>query len=127
MDLELNIQIDPAEGVYAAPAGNIDADGFIALFRSIFAHADFVKDMNILCDLSAAQPVNLNYRSLRRINSFNLATHGERGDGRMALVVSSDLGYGLSRMAMAIGSATNGHLNLRVFRSVDHAKAWFSE
>ena len=56
-----------------------------------------------------------------------LSGHGDlTGHTRVAVVVSSDVGFGMGRMAQMTAEAINPAISMRVFRTYDEAKRWLT-
>ena len=56
-----------------------------------------------------------------------LSGHGDlTGHTRVAVVVSSDVGFGMGRMAQMTAEAINPAISMRVFRTYDEAERWLT-
>ena len=108
--------------VSVSVAGSMTVQRFLKIMRALFADPEFRPGMGILCDLRDVRSKGIDARSLDTFYGFCAATSKDRGDSRMALVVKSDLGYGLSRAAQARGDLSD--FKIGVFRDLSEAEAW---
>ncbi len=103
--------------------GNFEAADLKATFQKIFSDPDFKTGANILVhDLDSVfvpstQEIEEGVRNVESIMKSFAA--------RMAIVVSSDVNFGMGRMFEAISE--NRNINVRVFKDLDVAKKWLEE
>ena len=105
--------------------GKVDADHVMETVKQSIEHPDFTPGMNSIWDLTSAV---LDDICMADFEAVSLAKHiknaNERGDARVAIVVSDDLGTGLSRMFAAYRSPA--HIEYQVFKSVSDASVWLA-
>ena len=105
--------------VHFRPLGVMNADSFLELFNHVSQHPDFHPDLPRLWDLTQA--------SAGDVGDPRDIVGRMRPQGKIAFVVSSDLGYGLARQA-SVWTESAGSVS-RVFRgpSIEEAVAWLRE
>jgi hypothetical protein len=86
--------------------------------------------MNALWDTRDTQLANLKSSEVERVTSFIRQFRPrfeERKGGKTAVVASSDLQYGLSRIVGTLYEIENFPTQLKVFRTMDEAKGWLDQ
>jgi hypothetical protein len=115
-------QIDPEHALIRETfVGQVTADELVRLCAEEWAHPDYRKGLNVLTDLRAAH-VEVSFEQMVQYVAF--AEQGQ-GAGRQAIVVASQLEFGLARMFESISEA-RGRLwvNLRIFHDITEAERW---
>lgn len=102
--------------------GEVEPGSFFAAINQSIAHPEFVPGMNSLWDLSAADLDGITRADVEHASSEKRKNAAERGNARVAILVSDDLGNGLSRMFAAMSSLA--HIDYQVFASMDAANDW---
>jgi hypothetical protein len=117
----LQYAIDTQLGlVVVSAAGAVDAAQLLALRQQIKVDADYDSKLSALVDLSGASSLDFTAAELRQLAGSTMTAPS----ARQAIVVGTDLGFGLGRMFETF-SAVGGHSeNVQVFRSVAEARAW---
>lgn len=103
--------------------GTIDRSEFIQSLKEIYNSSDFDPKMNALWDLQEADFSDVFSEDITAfIDSFD-RKWGCGEEIKIALVVSSDLSYGMSRMFEIMrGNLTSNEIV--VFRDINKAKEW---
>lgn len=106
------------EIVRSGALGRAEEDASLAL-----RHSDdrIVPGMRVLVDSRKVVPAD-SLEAVQHLAAVARATAADLDCGALALVVSSDVGYGMARMYMALTEAR--HPNTQVFRDYDEAVAW---
>ena len=71
--------------------------------------------------------LSLSYNNLQDIAKFTKQHRELRKSGKTALVVSTDVGFGLGRMYGTFAEIQNLSHSVHVFRSMDEAMKWLEE
>ena len=120
----LEITIDGAI-VRVAVSGDMTSARYGETINAVYKTHDFQPGMGILLDLRKASPADMGFDAIRDMHAFNVSTIDQRGDSAMALLISSDLGFGLSRMAEMLGATDD--IRIGVFRDETLAREWLIE
>ena len=106
--------------------GELIIDEFLALYEELLLHPQFLPKMSIIWDSRDASAVKFTSSDLQRIGNFVREKTIERGEGKVAWVVSADFEYGMGRMYELM---TEGYIpvTFRVFRSIEEATQWVME
>lgn len=126
MKMKYNIEVDQDRGQFIVHAqGHIDTEAEKCMFDEIIAHPMWSAQFNLLFDHSHCHWGHLSSDDIvyRAKLIGQLSRHFN--DRKMAIVLSTDLDYGLGRMLEAF---TYKNLNgtLHIFRSVNEAETWLS-
>lgn len=108
--------------LHVAVSGPVVPALFDAAMTAITSAADFPPDVDTLWDFSEADFTATHSADLRRMLDVRLA-HAERGRSLVALVVTSDVAFGMSRMFQELSERPLSE-HLTVTRSVAEAKQW---
>jgi hypothetical protein len=63
---------------------------------------------------------------IRRMADFFSVHAAEMGNSRVAVVVSSEVGFGMSRMAQMSAEARNPSITIRTFRTYEDGERWLT-
>ncbi|MBN1163735.1 MAG: hypothetical protein JXB45_04100 [Candidatus Krumholzibacteriota bacterium] len=103
--------------------GSVPDKEFIDSYTKLFSDPEFDLGYNLLIDLRQAESVNRSSAALHTIASMVKARYqGSKQQPKTAIIASSDLSYGLSRMYQAYSDAVSGESS--VFRNLDEALEW---
>ena len=107
--------------------GNPKSEGFSEVMKSLYADPDYLHYTRNLWDMRDMDYTLSESAGIKKFASFLKGNRPERkGEpGKAAVVVSSKLAYGLSRMFEM--STDLPDLNIRVFESMEKAKNWLLE
>ena len=79
---------------------------------------------NLIWDFSNAEGKDLSSNDLHKIVTHSKEYGYLRKNGKTAFVISTSLGFGLSRMYDSLARVADHPVNYAVFRSYDEAVAW---
>jgi hypothetical protein len=98
-------------------------EGCREYFEALFNHPQWHDEIDTLADHRELDPSRLSSDDLRSLASLTRVMATQIGSGRLAMVVSTPLSFGLARMWMAL---TEPHADgeTRVFYSYDEARDW---
>ncbi|MDH5483674.1 MAG: hypothetical protein OEY43_00435 [Gammaproteobacteria bacterium] len=103
--------------------GEFNFNKFFSSFHEIDTVPGFVKGMDALWDLRQADLSQMSVDTVDKISHYIANNTDKRGvDYRIALVVSTDLAYGLARMFRTMSDQIP--VNINIFRSMDDACDW---
>lgn len=108
--------------LHVAVSGAVVSAEFDAALRVITTSAEFPPDVDTMWDLSDADFRDTQSADLRRMLDVRMA-HAERGRSLVAIVVTTDVGFGMSRMFQSLSERTMSE-HLAVTRSVVEAERW---
>lgn len=91
--------------------------------KKLVEHKDWLRGTNILVDHTGLVTTHLSFQEIQYISKSITSFAKELGDGRLALVVRTMMGYGLARMWQILTSEISD-LNIKIFRSIEHAEQW---
>jgi SpoIIAA-like len=105
--------------------GRASVEGYRALIEAILAHPRFRKHGRVLVDKTQLAMTHLPQHELREIARHFARMSAELGNGRAAILVATDVAFGIVRMWEAY---VEGHVEFgtRAFRSRDEALAWLA-
>jgi hypothetical protein len=82
---------------------------------------------NVLWDIQNADVTEFDSGQIQRLASLPLRFTEERKGGKTAIVASTDLAFGLSRMFQIFGETKDLPFLFRVFRTTEDALKWIDE
>jgi hypothetical protein len=125
--MEVETRIDPDTGMRQhAVTGDLTFDGLMSALAGIYADPAFRPEQNSLWDLRETRATEISVTDLRRIVDLVRENWGTTGAPKSALVVSSDLDFGMGRMYEAFLDSDMGS-QVRVFRDIDEARNWIED
>jgi hypothetical protein len=117
------MQFDHALGAMRVVlAGRLSVEDLEAAFLEMLEHPQFRPGMPIIWDLRTATLVTLSTEHLRRLSGRVSTQRARRGTGKAAIVVGSDVDYGLMRQFEVLSEGVPRQL--MVFRELAAAEAW---
>ena len=103
--------------------GVIDISELTESLKEIYNSPDFDSELNVFWDLQQADFSSISSEDVRSFMEYVVKLWGTGGKSRAALVVSDNLGYGMSRMyQMMMEGATSSEV--AVFKDTNKAKEW---
>jgi hypothetical protein len=108
--------------------GDLTLDEIIGALRSFWEGGELT--LHTLWDTQHAVVKNLKSSDIENIACFigqNRNRLGKRKDGKAAIVASTDLQYGLSRVLGTLYERENVPVRLHPFRSMDEAIRWLNQ
>ena len=102
--------------------GKSPIEKVIEACRGLYGRTDYVSK-NEIWDFSSTKPKGINYNALKRLVSYFQKIYKEEwGSNKTAVVVDSDLLYGLAKIFQAVSSQLPHTVS--VFKSIEGAKEW---
>lgn len=122
--MDFSLVVDKEKKLAIIKSSGTAIVGEITLYqKKLVEHPDWKPGINILVDHTDLITTNLTFQEIQAISKSIAAFAKELGDGRLALVVRTMMGYGLARMWQILTSELS-NLNIKIFRSLEHAKQW---
>jgi hypothetical protein len=100
--------------------GEITYQNFRDAIQKSYNHPDWQKDQNVLCDLREAALLLSSDEMRQVIKSFPPDDQA----GKLAMLISRDLEFGMSRMFEIISEDTGIWKEYKIFREISEAKQW---
>ncbi len=120
--MSMSCRIDPELGiVYTTLIGKVSTPEVIETLRRVIDSPDYRPGLDGLVDLRESRHAPKS-DEIREVASIMVNHHEQIGHSRSALVVASDLGYGLARMYQAIAEGSS--IETHIFRDMDEARHW---
>jgi hypothetical protein len=104
----------------------IDISELTECLKEIYNSSDFDPEMNIFWDLQKADFSCISTEDVQSFMNYVSRQWGTGGKSKAALIVSSDLGYGMSRMYQSLmdGSNSNEIAILKDIKDINEANKW---
>lgn len=116
--VKVEIRIDAArQAVFITAEGKVTEAGITDAIARLRAEPNFRPHFSELLDMRGVTGFEVSSEAVRALTQLDLFDPS----ARRAFVVASDLAFGLARM---YSLARGPHEQLRVFRSVEEARAW---
>jgi hypothetical protein len=94
--------------------------------QDIQSNSDY-HHFNEIVDLTKITGIKLTTNGIKHISSIASSTDQNRASTKLALIVSSNLAFGLARMYEAYRSMSkDGHKEIRVFKNKNEAFVWIN-
>jgi hypothetical protein len=120
--MPVTIRVDKEAGiVHTTVEGIYTADDLIAEFDKLFDNSDFRPGMNGIADLRQAQTYPSS-ADVMRIARYLIEHQGKIGKSRTAVLVSSDVSFGTTRMFQSY--AGDSLIQTKIFQDLDQARRW---
>ena len=120
--MSLDMKYDDEKNIlYGSYKGAFTVDQFEAQLKEIVSGADFPPDVPTIWDLSETDISKFDRDFIQQLLAIR-ERFPSRGDALIAVVASSDLTFGISRMYASHGDALPQRV--RVFRTIAEAEAW---
>jgi hypothetical protein len=101
--------------------GNTSLNQWRRVMREVLAHPRFAPGYSFLVDCRTATLVP-STDDVHGVVTFIARQASQLGRGRWAVVAEQPAGYGMARMASALGDAAG--VSLKAFRDIEAARAW---
>jgi hypothetical protein len=124
--MAISTSIDPGTGARThTVTGDLKLFDVRRTLEDVYARPEFRPDAAALWDLREATG-EVPTEDVRHLVDFVTKLIGDGDQGKVAIVVASDLGFGLSRMYETIlGGQTRKPM--KVFRDIDEANTWLDD
>jgi len=124
MSIDYSINIEKGVSFHVA-SGTIGADVILKAFQDLYDDADYSHTLHSLWDFRNCTS-DLSSEDLRRILHYEQTILSGPGAGKVALVVGSNLDFGLARMYHMLSEQKIDRLFM-VFRDYNQALKWIEE
>ena len=104
--------------------GAFSYDELIAALQDCYTGS---KTIDWIWDLSEASAKQMTSADMQRLASFASANAHDRPKGKTAIVVPTDLGFGMGRMLETYGQFADVPFQVRIFRTQSQALQWMSD
>lgn len=115
--------LEPHDYVHVAIRGHFTAGDFERLHKEIVSHSQWRPGLNVLFDDTDLDTDNLYTADIEYIAELIAAMRSDYENSKMAIVVSSDVQYGLARQLQSMTEAQTG-TQIRVFINEEEAASW---
>lgn len=112
--------------LHVTTRGRASGDGFVRMSQELWAHPAWLQGFNLLLDHRPLDSRHLTSLEIRQISNARPDSPDGGAFRRIASVVETDLGFGLTRMwdFFTDGDSSREH---RIFRSIEEAQCWLKE
>jgi hypothetical protein len=115
----------PTGPVVITASGPVKGKDIIGALVKMLQDPDFKKGMDALWDFRTVKSANSETAEIREIVSFVRANQEKRGTNyRVALVVSTDIDFGLARMFEAYSHELP--FDIQIFKDIKDAERWLN-
>jgi hypothetical protein len=124
--MEINIYIDPRADIREHKvSGVIDIQALKDFLKKLYDTPEFNPNMNVIWDLGEADFSEVSSSDVRSVMDLVGKYWGVGGKSKAALVVSEEVGFGLTRMyEILMSSATTS--KVMVFKNMEEAREWMN-
>lgn len=120
--MPIDYMIDAEAGMVTVTArGPVSQADDLGCFRALLADRDFTPGLKLLLDYRERESVASTDEARELVDEMGRLGK-QFGDSRFALVVSSDLAYGMGRMVSSL--AERSFPPVAVFRDLEAARSW---
>jgi len=121
---KMAITIDKEKNIaYIKMSGKITPNEFIDKYSEIIESNEYEMSMNRIWDLRDTELHQIENVEIHRVAEETKKIGGKINKVKVALVVGTDVNYGMSRMFAAYAQ-NNAHRDIQVFRSMEEAEGW---
>lgn len=121
--MPMSYVVDTERGLIRTRAsGALEERDLVQYEAATEADARLCEEFDELIDAREVDVQGLSVEAIRRFSQFFVGARSAPHRRRVALVASSDLAFGLSRMFQTLRS--DSKTDLRVFRELEPAEAW---
>lgn len=122
--MPVTARVDPDTGiVHYSATGDMTRDDVISIITQVYSDPAFRSPWHSIWDLSGARPL-FTADELREVAAY-VRAHRPVDSGRIAVVATEDLAFGMGRMYEVFASDLK--VETRVFRDPDMARQWLLE
>ena len=127
MGMEHEIDLDPGgRWMRVTTHGQASVGGFKRFVDEVLSRADWRPGLDLLCDHRQLDFRPLSSEQVRIIAEASAAYDRAVGGGRLAIVSSSEVGFGIVRMWEQL-TDPDLEVSVRVFTSIEAAEPWLVE
>ena len=122
--MEISTEINKKKNIRShIVRGVIDISELTEYLKEIYNSSDFDPRMNVFWDLQKADFSCISSENVTSFMEYVSKQWGTEGKSKAALIVSYDLGYGMSRMYQTLMDGATSS-KIAVFRDINEAKEW---
>ena len=122
MPITAHVDPDTRIALYSA-SGDIARDDVVSIIAEIYRDPAFQSPWRSMWDLTGAKPL-FSADELREIAAY-VRAHRPADSGRVAIIATEDLAFGMGRMYEVFSSDLQ--VETRVFRDSETARQWLTE
>jgi len=115
--------LEPHDYVHVALRGSVASGDFDKMHKDIIAHEAWRPGLDILFDDTELDTDNLYTSDIEYVAELIAAMRSDYEQSRMAIVVSSDVQFGLARQLQSMTEVQTG-TQIRVFINEEEAASW---
>ena len=104
--------------------GEMTIDEIKSSYETILSHPEFQEDMNSIWDMRDADASKFESQDVIRIARYFETQFKNRAEFKVAVIVSRNLEYDLSRMYQV--AAADLPAKIRIFHNLEEAKKWLA-
>jgi len=121
----IDLRIDSDAGIlYTTLRGAVTVNEIVDAFNRLFKSPDFRPGLSGLADTRESQ-FSSSQSDVRRLADLMIENRDRIGPSRTAIVVDSDIDYGMARMYEVF--AEQSMTETRVFKDIDQAMIWLKD
>ena len=104
-------------------SGHIDIQGIVDTLGKLFSNENWSPGMSILADYTDSSTIDLNSELVSQISHLVKGQNEIMGEGKLAIIMSSDLDYGYARMFQLL---TEDYIDkeVNIYRDRETAYEW---
>ncbi len=122
----MDFTVEYTDGIFVcATSGDAEVGAIADLIDAMLSHEKWIPGTPFVHDISKLDTSLLTVKDLQRIVGLAAERRALIGTGRIAVVASRDLEFGIARILGVSVSESLG-VKLEVFRTLDKALAWLS-
>jgi hypothetical protein len=119
--MPVTVNLDPDTGIaHYSATGDVTRENVISVIGQVYVDPTFRAPWHSIWDLSGAKPV-FTAAELREVVAY-VRDHRPEDAGKVAIVATEDLAFGMSRMYEIFSSDLN--VETQVFRDLEPARQW---
>jgi hypothetical protein len=123
--MPVTCEIDAESGiVHTAIQGRVRTQELVTALEAVIRRPDFRSGLNGIVDLREGGVADLHTREVKWLVDLMDRHRDQIGPSRTAIVVSTDVDYGLARMYQAYAESTSIETN--IFRDLEDARRWLA-
>lgn len=107
-------------------SGKLDLTKLVSVLKELYESNNFDYEMDVMWDLRDADLASFTFDKIEQLRDYVTGHWGTKGKSRAALLVNSDLDYGLSRMYEMLSNGKTKS-KIRAFRNLDDAMKWLGK
>jgi hypothetical protein len=126
--MPIDIRVDSTEHVrYSLVTGVVTDADMIEAYERVVEDPDFDPTLNVLADTRGIERVEITAGNIRKLAERRAQNERlVRGQARVAVVVASDVVFGLARMYEAYRDQQGGAKPFLVCRTMEEARQWLA-